>query len=66
MAFNIDKFYDNLYDKVDAVPYGYLEYRLTYAPEGYVYCALDQDHGVYVRKNEDGSLDYEHDWGKSD
>lgn len=61
MAFDIDRFYDELYEKVDRVPRGYLEYRLTYAPAGYVYCALDDEHAVYVRENEDGTLDYEDD-----
>ena len=45
--------------KVDKAPYGYQEMRLSYAPEGYVYCALGLYNGVYVKKNEDGTIECE-------
>lgn len=59
MGFDIDKFYDNAYKKVNVVPFGYLEYRLTYAPSGYVYCSDRAGNAVYVKKRQDGSLVYE-------
>lgn len=64
MSFDIDKFYDSACKKVDAVPFGYLEYRLSYAPEGYVFCALDKLNGVYVKKQPDGRLRHEDIWGR--
>lgn len=66
MAFDIDAYYDGLYEKVEAVPRGYLEYRLSYAPEGYVLCSARDGRGVYVRKREDGSLAYEDNWDKAE
>lgn len=56
---SVKSYIDSLYQKVDKVPYGYLEYRLTYAPEGYVFCALDRNNGVYVKTDENGKLEYE-------
>lgn len=59
MGFNVDRFYDSLYKKVDTVPFGYIEYRLTYAPNGYVYCSDRAGNGVYVKARPDGSLAHE-------
>lgn len=59
MKFCINEHCDNAHKKVDAVPYGYLEYRLTYAPNGYVYCADGAGNAVYVKQRPDGSLVYQ-------
>lgn len=59
MKFDIDEYYNSIYKKVDAVPFGYLEYRLSYAPNGYVYCSDRAGNAVYVKTRQDGSLVYE-------
>lgn len=59
MKFDIDKFTTTHTKRVDVVPFGYLEYRLSYAPNGYIYCSDGAGNAVYVKTRQDGSLVYE-------